>query len=267
MKYEQHSLSSDRLPFIFKRFSIHSAMKDYTHWHENIEILYIVEGSGSVICNFKRFDVKEGNIFIINSENLHMVDSNNTIEYYYLIIDSDFLYSNGIPISDITFMQTINDDEMLDRYKKIVKISEENGNFKEARMKLSVLHLMERMLDFVDSDNSEPTDQPANLANVKLAIKYIKENSSKKMTIDEIAEASGISKAYLSRKFKAITGFTIVNYVNLVRCQNASRLIRSGKFKVNEAAIECGFDNMSYFTKTYKKFNGILPSDEVVSQN
>lgn len=267
MKYEQHSLSSDRQPFIFRRFSIHSAMKDYTHWHENIEILYVVEGSGSVICNFNRFDVSEGNIFIINSENLHMVDSNNTIEYYYLIVDSDFLYSNGIPIQELTFNQNPNDKELIERYRQIIKIAESDCNFKEARMKLSVLHLMARILDFVSADNRENASQPANLANVKMAIKYIKENSTKKMTIDEISEASGLSKAYLSRKFKAITGFTIVNYVNLVRCQNASKLIRSGKFKVNEAAIECGFDNMSYFTKTYKKFNGILPSEEVVSQN
>lgn len=267
MKYEQHSLSSDRQPFIFKRFSIHSAMKDYTHWHENIEILFVIEGDGSVICNFKRFEVSEGNIFIINSENLHMVDSNNTIEYYYLIVDSDFLYTNGIPIQQLTFNQNINDSEMIARYKKIINTYESNCSFKDARMKLAVLHLLERMLDFVATDNSENTSQPANLSNVKLAIKYIKENSSKKMTIDQISEASGLSKAYLSRKFKAITGFTIVNYINLVRCQNASKLIRSGKFKVNEAAIECGFDNMSYFTKTYKRFNGILPSEEVVSQN
>ena len=267
MKYEQHSLSSERQPYIFKRFSIHNAMKDYTHWHENIEVIYILEGSGSVICNFKRFDVSSGEIFIINSENLHMVDSNNIIEYYYLIVDSDFLSSNGIPITEITFERTTNDKELTRRFLDIVSISDSSCNFKEAKMKLAILHLIDRMLDFAVINTEENTSQPSNLANVKMAIKYIKENSNKKMTIDQISEASGLSKAYLSRKFKAITGFTIVNYINLVRCQNASKLIRSGKFKVNEAAIECGFDNMSYFTKTYKRFNGILPSQETVSQN
>jgi AraC-like DNA-binding protein len=237
-------------------------MKDYTHWHENIEIIYVTEGSGNVICNFKKFEVRKGNVFIINSENLHMVDSSSSIEYFYLIIDSDFLSSNGIPINHITFNQCVNDPVLIEKYMKIINLSESQKNFRDARMKIAILGLLERMLDFVSSDNRDLSTQPANLANVKMAIKYIKENSAKKMTIDEISEASGLSKAYLSRKFKAITGFTIVNYINLVRCQNASKLIRSGKFKINEAAIECGFDNMSYFTKTYKKYMNAYPSND-----
>lgn len=267
MKYEQHSFKTNTKPYIFKRYSIHKSMTDYTHWHESIELLYITKGSGCVNCNFKTIDVKEGDIFVINSENLHMVNSDSSIEYYYLIVDSELLSTSGLSIENLTFRQLIKDEEMTKRYKKIIETYESDVNFKDARLFLLILHLVERLLDFVVTDSTVDQTPPANLANVKMAIKYIKENSNKKLTIDEIAEASDLSKAYLSRKFKAITGFTIVNYINLVRCQNASKLIRSGKFKINEAAIECGFENMSYFTKTYKKYTGKLPSEETIQQN
>jgi len=101
------------------------------------------------------------------------------------------------------------------------------------------------------------------LENVKEAIRYIKENYSKNIGVKDICQAAGLSRAYFSRIFKQITGFTVVNYVNLVRCQSAAKMLRTGKYKVKTVAEQCGFTNYSYFSLTYKKVMGKLPTDEL----
>jgi len=69
----------------------------------------------------------------------------------------------------------------------------------------------------------------------------------------------GISKFYLCREFKAYTGSSILQTVNLLRCTQAKLLIEGGA-TVSQAALSCGFDNLSYFSRTFKKLMGALPS-------
>jgi len=269
MKYELHDLDKKRLPFIIRQDVIRRDMKDFTHWHENIELLYFIEGEGRVVCNFSSYNVKKDDIFVVNSENLHMVESDSIIKYYCIVIDRDFCTFNGIPSDELKFIHIINNSELIKKYKNVIGHYETACDFREARIKLSVLDMLIYLLNFIEeSVSSESTDtpediEPQNLPNVKLAIKFIKENFAKKITVEDISEASGLSRAYFSRKFKTITGFTLVNYVNLVRCQHACQMLKTGKYKINEVAIECGFENMSYFTKTYKRLMGALPSEEI----
>ena len=76
---------------------------------------------------------------------------------------------------------------------------------------------------------------------------------------ERMARAMGMSKFYLCREFKRATGQTVIEYVNSYRIQKAAQLI-SGGYTVSEAARACGFENMSFFTKTFKKYLGCLPS-------
>ncbi len=268
MKYELHGLDKKRLPFIIRQDVIRRDMKDFTHWHENIELLYFIEGEGRVVCNFSSYSVKKGDIFVVNSENLHMVESDKIIKYYCIIIDNDFCAFNGIPAEELRFVHIINNPALTKKYQSIIDHYECGGDYKEAKIKLSVLDMLVFLLNYTEKDvqeeNADTNEyiEPQNLPNIKLAIKFIKENFAKRITVEDISEASGLSRAYFSRKFKSITGFTLVNYVNLVRCQQACRMLKTGKYKINEVAIECGFENMSYFTKTYKRLMGVLPSEE-----
>ena len=54
----------------------------------------------------------------------------------------------------------------------------------------------------------------------------------------------------------------VIEYINLLKCHQAQKFIRSG-MNVSEAATELGFENLSYFTRTYKKYLNRLPSDDL----
>ena len=120
MKYELHGLDKKRLPFIIRQDVIRRDMKDFTHWHENIELLYFIEGEGRVVCNFSSYSVKKGDIFVVNSENLHMVESDKIIKYYCIIIDNDFCAFNGIPAEELRFVHIINNPALTKKYQSII---------------------------------------------------------------------------------------------------------------------------------------------------
>lgn len=94
---------------------------------------------------------------------------------------------------------------------------------------------------------------------VKEAILYIQSNYKKKITLEDLSKAMYIDKYTLSKKFKAFTGITIVDYINDYRCKMALSMIQKGE-QINSAARNCGFNNISFFTKTFKRHIGNLPS-------
>lgn len=84
------------------------------NWHKNLEILYCTEGKGNVMCSGKNYDFRPGNIFIVNSENTHMITANETVKYHCIIIDHSFLQSSCLDVSETEFCALI-DDEKADK--------------------------------------------------------------------------------------------------------------------------------------------------------
>ena len=82
----------------------------------------------------------------------------------------------------------------------------------------------------------------------------------RKITLDDISKAVLFDKFALCREFKKTTGQTIVENLNNYRCIKAIEYL-SAEYTVAQTAAFCGFDNLSFFTKTFKRFIGKLPSD------
>lgn len=265
MKYEVHHLDNTKLPFIFRHDTMHAGEKDFTHWHENIEILYFEEGRGRVTSDYTVSETEAGDLFVVNSERLHMVESadeKQPVHYYCLIVDMDFCVANGLPVSQLTFKSKISGDGVPgERFRDLIAAYGQKSEFKEAAIRVAALSLLVALCDghLAGEEESEDKDKE-HLQNVKDAIKYIKEHFEERITVDEIARKAGLSTAYFSRIFKSVTGYTVVTYINLIRCRQAEKLLKSGKYKVGEIAATCGFENKSYFARTYKRLMGTLPS-------
>ena len=121
---------------------------------------------------------------------------------------------------------------------------------------------MELLIELSQNYSQKPTtnfSKSKAFERVKAAIKFIKNNYNRKILLDEISKSIYVDKYLLSHDFKKITGQTIIEYTNNYRCQQAANLITSG-YTISEAATKCGFENLSFFTKTFKKHMGIVPS-------
>ena len=89
---------------------------------------------------------------------------------------------------------------------------------------------------------------------------YIQAHFTANLTMETVADEVGLSVYYFAREFKKGTGVTFVSYINHLRCESAKKMLQSGSYTVAEACTENGFENLSYFSKTFKKFFGKSPS-------
>jgi AraC-like DNA-binding protein len=89
--------------------------------------------------------------------------------------------------------------------------------------------------------------------------RYIQENYSRKISLKEIADVSGLSAPYFSTIFKEEMGENFSSYLNQLRVEKASRLLRETSQSLSEIAGSCGFEDQSWFSKIFKAYTGLSP--------
>lgn len=260
--YENHKLENELLPFIFHTIRLEknsSPNNTLGNWHENPELLFFTKGCGSVFLGQTICNVCAGDLVVVNADTFHDVRTENELEYFCLIADTGFFADNGIDINKISFEPYIKEKtELESSFRKIKALYGERDLFFEAKIRAEVLNII---INLCENHSSVNNSSIVYSDEIKQAVIYIKENFNKKITVDGIIRHVGMSRAYFSREFKKYTGLSIITYLNNVRCIQARAMICSG-VGVSEAAQSCGFENQSYFTRTYKKIMGVLPSHE-----
>lgn len=91
------------------------------------------------------------------------------------------------------------------------------------------------------------------------AERYIHENYTSNLSLPEIAEYAHLSPFYLSNLFSKANGSTITDYINSVRLQKACELLTTTNMMIYEIAAAVGYENVTYFSKIFKKTYGITP--------
>lgn len=229
------------------------------NWHENLEIEICTKGKGAVLLDGKQYSFSQNDIAVINSNVIHYTGSETMLVYSALIINSRFFQNIGIDLNAICFEPIVRNAKITDLFLRFQKTYlDDNVRIKEAKQNDLLLRIL---IELAENHCTEikDTTKPKSFESIKKTIDYIRNNYSKKISLDELAKNAAIDKYVLSREFKKFTGQTIVEYINSFRCQKASDYIISG-YNISEAAQMCGFDNLSFFTKTFKRHMCILPS-------
>lgn len=265
--YENHIHKDPDFPIIFHLDIVKSKFNDFTmHWHESIELLYFIEGEGAIICSGKEIKGKKGDLIVINSNDLHCIKSITlSCSYYCLIIDKNYCNNFGLNILNINIKNIIKDSIASNYFEDIIKeMKYKNIYYKSSVKVLSINLLIHLIRNYIINLKhiSYSSKEQRKIDLVKSALNYINSNYRKDISIDTISSYVGCSKYYFCHVFKEITGKTIISYINYLRCNNARKLLASGNYNVYESAELNGFNNMSYFSKTYKKYMGKSPSKD-----
>jgi two-component system response regulator YesN len=109
-------------------------------------------------------------------------------------------------------------------------------------------------------DHEINTKDQKNIQAIQKAVNYMNQNYEKKLTIDEIAQAVYLSPCYLSRIFKQSLGCTLMEYLTQIRVEKAKTMLKNPKYNIMQVAEENGFEDPGYFTRVFKKIEGITPS-------
>ena len=117
-----------------------------------------------------------------------------------------------------------------------------------------VTNMLQRFISFTfEFDKVKHADA------VYKVIEFIKANFQRRMSLEEIAASTYLSKTYLSSLFKKETGYSISEYINIVRIERSKSLLLEENISIIDIANLCGFEDQSYFTKVFKHIVGITP--------
>lgn len=260
--YEYHEYEDKRLRVIFHLDELQRAGGPFhMHWHENIELLYFVEGTATVQADNTIVPVTAGEIAVIGSNQLHTLEADSAYcRYYCLIIDKRLCEELEIPVDGLRFPPKTADAQAVGCFERIIREMEEKSPYYRPMVRACCAGLLVQLARSCPAAPPEAGGRDKKMALVKQAMQYMYAHFDQDIAIGDICRAVGFSKCYFCHAFKEVTGQTAGRYLNYIRCSNARALLSSGRHNVMESALLSGFHNPSYFTKTYKALMGCLPS-------
>ena len=267
--YEKHIHIDPTFPIIFHLDTIKDSPNNQfrMHWHENVEILYVIQGRAIFNLSSQNVEVQEGDVVIVNSSFLHYAKNiTDSCQYYCLIVGKDMCDDFGINVEKLEFDAVIRDKRIEDSYRKIVEEMQYEKPFYKTMVKaeiMSMFGLLSREHVVFRPDGRALEAQKKKMEIVKMAIAYIGEHFCEDLSVEQICRHVGFSKYYFCHTFKEVTNETVIDYLNYRRCSHARKLLSSGQYNVSESAEQSGFHNISYFSKIYRKFIGVLPSEDI----
>lgn len=264
--YENHDFP-DGIPIIYHddlRFW-GGNFREYSNWHENPEILLVTKGEGYFERDTERLHLSVGDMFVITADVLHAIWTESSVKYGCMIIDSAFCEKNGFPCDFVSFPEIINGDPALtESYLAVREEYKSDAPYKMARVRSALLLFLVRLYTGYAREGTAGGRESTIAGVIRDTVKYVHTHYEQRLSLDGIARKMGVSRYYLCREFRRYTGQTLFQYINTVRCKSAREMIAAGS-TVSEAAMSSGFDNMSYFTRTYRRCFGILPRDELLA--
>lgn len=264
---------TEDFPFAFFRVNKnHSRYNMVTHWHTEIELIRIIKGEFHITLNNKLYIAKAGDIFFVNSETVHHGSPIDCI-YECIVFHADYLYSEKFDC--FSFIKNILDcDCMINEYfplnsgksydalYSIFETIKLNNDIQKLRVISAFYNFFaavyeEKLYTLNIGNNSLTNDR--NTVKLKAVLSFIRENYDKPITLEMLSETIQKSPKYLGYFFKTMTGKTPIEYLNEYRIQKAVRKLRITDMSVTEVAFSCGFSDLSYFIKTFKKLKGVSP--------
>ncbi len=261
-KYAKNMSFEPGLPFryhknVLKAPHIVSGIAD---WHEAIELQFCLEGEGHIIMDSDAVALSKGDTAIVSPNVIHDTYSDSLITYDCLIINPGFCALIGLETSGLIFERVTASKglwEIFERFRSIYNDTEDIC--RSAKLYGCITELLIYLRENHTLKENPQASNNKHHETVKRAIAYIRDNYQDKLTLDEISKKVYVGKYTLSREFKNMTGHTVIEYVNFYRCKCAASFISSG-MAVAQAAEICGFNNMSFFTKMFRRHMKCLPS-------
>ena len=262
IRYEEYSNISEDLPVVIFD-GIERDLQNYSreqNWHENIEIQFCTQGRGTVILNGASYDFEKDDVAVVSTDVIHYTSGKSSLTYGAVIVSTEFCKEYGINYEKLKFTPVIKNKELATLIKKLTEeYFNKNTSLKKARITSVLLDIMVILCTQYSTEEGGSFSKEKAYEVVKKAVVYIRKNFADKITLDVLSKEILYDKYALCRAFKRFTGHTVIEYANHYRCMVAAEYLKDG-VSVADTARRCGFENLSFFTRTFKKFYGTLPS-------
>ena len=271
---EQHGTSELPLEVYEDNCEIYKAV--YTHWHKEMEIVYITKGKGIFRLNKEVIHVSEGDIVLISKEMIHYIrtDRKNILHFKSLVFYLSILYGqigdlcqrglieplikNEIEIAHIIRNNEPCYEEFLKIYLKIIRTYREKEPYFYVELKSLFFAMFFILLKEHYILPAEGVDHKT-VASIKEILDYIESHYKEDLSVSDLANLVHYSDSYLMKVFKQYMGKTLVSYINELRIEKSKYLLIHSDLSITEISMESGYNNSSYYIRKFQELQGITP--------
>lgn len=240
------------------------------HMHEEIEVMEVLDGCIYYTINGKEIQVKKGETIFVNSNCMHasfLKDSTHCTFLVLLIHPSTF---ENNPLVYETYVKPIlskhSSNYMIFHHHtglaSSMRIMLEAALTQSSAYQLTLIGEAYNVMRYIYEQMTQSTPHIHNqkdMQSLNCMTTFIYDNYASKLSLQDIAHCCDISPSTCTRLFNTYMNHTPIDFLNLYRLEIASHLLRDTKHSISEIALQCGFDQQSYFNRIFKKEYGCTP--------
>lgn len=248
------------------------------HWHPEMEVQYVVEGSARYHIDYDYFDSKPGDIFLIRPTGLHSIHPIDHLSHHTqnLHFHLDMLGQDQVDPISMRYLQPLQNAT----YKFVQRIERGDEGYNEIkRALLSIFNLIAsadrhyefllkaKLTEFVyllfyyrKVERKLTDDLYRKNEKIREMIDFINAHYAEHLTIDQLAEHMGYSKTHFMTVFKQQTGTSCTDFIIQARLKAACERLQNTVAPILEIATAVGFNNLSNFNRQFKHYYDMTPS-------
>ena len=222
----------------------------------------VLEGSGSLTYNNTQTNLKQNDCVFIDCHKPYEHTSDNwKIAFIHFYGDNiNDIYSKYL---DRNGKNTFTVSSPLE-YKKIIDdiylIAQSNDYIKDMTIYNKLINILHMIMSETIYPENTNRNKKYNLDEIK---KYLDDNYINDISLDHLSAKFFINKFYLTRAFKDNYGQTINNYIVSKRITKAKEYLRFSDYSIEQIGILCGIKDPNYFSRIFKKVEGMTPKEYI----
>lgn len=243
------------------------------HWHDELEIIYVKSGFLTVNISGENYIGKPGDAFVVSPGNLHFMGSQTgTVDYFTFLFPLKYIAFRTDDMLDDKLIEPLNSghlmispeikDTVKEQCEQLAGVyaaeideseSKITGQIRKKIILLQFIHELWKKGFIVENDTTGRNTVE------KEMVSYIQQNYMGKILLREFGEQFHLSEKYISRYFKEHFHITLSQYVTYLRLEHAKQMLQETDISVTEVAMQSGYQNISYFIRSFKKTYGVSP--------
>lgn len=240
------------------------------HWHPELEIVYLLNGTADFVIEGQRFRLVQGDALVIDSNQIHEVQARQSMMQLIIHVNRDFIDSR-LKSSDRYLIHLSREElvdkqlgsylELLDRLKELVSLYVRQPAGYLIESESIVLDVCYRLIrDFaIPLTREDRPDLTHKQERIRDILNYINDHYKEKISLENISSEFGLSREYFSRLFRQTVGMTFTEHLNRVRLTHAYQELLTTDKPVLLIMEEQGFTNYKLFNRMFKEIYGDTP--------
>lgn len=245
------------------------------HFHDDMEVVYVLEGSVGLKNGYYNYVLKQGDIFILNDREIHSftkTSEDNMVMMMQLNLDYFSKYYDNLKNNFFVTDMHDAEDESLEILRSLLatimmEILQKGYDYEHKVIETvhNVISTLRSDFQYFLMEDGRFINGEKNKGNKILAGRmnritdYMYDNYTRKLTLNEIAEREHLSIYYLSHVIKEATGLNFQDLLSFIRVEESEKLLLGTNKKIGVISDEMGFSAVRYYIKHFRTWFGMHP--------